>query len=351
MIGIVDYDFVITKTSKLPSLGAMKMASYLKKQQPQLLLALTQIKLCEQVYFFSEQSLDNIPLEVITSENLTAYGQAFSEELPRLVQHMTPNTDIYKTFIQEELAAERMSVNKGLDILDSSYYLSHIGDEILPLPAVSPRKKFYLYDKDFLAYPQCWEILDKITERKPSTIYTVEPLQCHTLKQFFFLREEYEKVSRSNKVILDFFVPLHQFGTYFSKYKLKLLGEITKTTPVYVYIGKPYGAQAFGEIFYIRNLVYSLNLLFSYYSRNIPIKVELYEPPVGYHNPYQEIFEGVREWANNPKWERTLRESLERTNKRKEQLKLLVEKHSIINQFLDNSKESVKSKRGIWSIV
>ena len=165
------------------------------------------------------------------------------------------------------------------------------------------------------------------------------------------LMEEYEKVSRSNKIILDYYVPLHQFDAYFSKYKLKLLGEITKESNVCVYIGKPYGAQAFGEVFYIRNMVYCLNLLFSYYSRNIPIKVEIYEPPLGYQNPFEELYIGIREWANNKNWDITLRASLTRIKRRKEQLNQLLEKHRIFNQFLDESKNSVKNKRGIWTIV
>ena len=57
MIGIVDYDFVFAeKGSNLPSLGAMKMATFLQKEQPQLLLSLNQVPLCEKVYFFSEMS-------------------------------------------------------------------------------------------------------------------------------------------------------------------------------------------------------------------------------------------------------------------------------------------------------
>lgn len=352
MIGIVDYDFVFSeRKNRLPSLGAMKMATYLKKERPQLLLALNQIPLCEKVYFFSEKPLEEIPLEVITAENVEAYGQAFPEELPRLVQHMSPSTSIYRLFIQQEVAEERMSVSQGLDVLDSTYYLAKANDELLPIPAAAPRKKFYLYDKDFLSYPDCWEIIDNILLKRPSTIYSIQPLLCHTIKQFLFLREEYEKISRGNKILLDYYVPLHQFDTYFSKYKLKLLGEITKQSDVCVYIGKPYGVQAFGEVFYVRNMVYSLNLLLSYYSRNIPIKVEIYEPPLGYSNPFIELYEGIREWANNPNWDITLRTSLTRTKKRKAALNQLLEKHRIFNQFLDESKNSVKNIRGIWRIV
>ena len=352
MIGIVDYDFVFAeKGSNLPSLGAMKMATFLQKEQPQLLLSLNQVPLCEKVYFFSEMPLDSFPLEIITAENLVAYGAVFSEEFPRLAHHMMPDTRLYRKYIQQEVAAERMSVSKGLDILDSTYYLAKVNDELLPIPAAPARKKFYLYDKDFLSYSDCWTIFDSIMKKRPSTIYSVEPLLCHTMKQFLFLREEYEKVSRSNKIILDYYVPLHQFDAYFSKYKLKLLGEITKESNVCVYIGKPYGAQAFGEVFYIRNMVYCLNLLFSYYSRNIPIKVEIYEPPLGYQNPFEELYIGIREWANNKNWDITLRASLTRIKRRKEQLNQLLEKHRIFNQFLDESKNSVKNKRGIWTIV
>ena len=70
-------------------------------------------------------------------------------------------------------------------------------------------------------------------------------------------------VFRSNKIILDFFIPLHHFDVYFSKYKLKLLGEITKTSEVYIYLGKNYSSNAYGETFYLKNLYHCFNLIFS----------------------------------------------------------------------------------------
>ena len=356
MIGIYDWDFMKNAKGKglnSPSLEAMKMATYLKKYEKKtcrLLTSLEQILNCEKVYFFSKQIVDEIPTDIFFYDNVEFYGDYLSNELPALVQHMSPDISIYKDEIQNRLSKNLITSSRALSFLDAIYYQAKINREFIPLPPMLPKKRVYLYDKDFLANEDCWEILDKIIEKKPTSIYMTEMIQCHTVKQFFYLREEYEKVSRANKIALDYFVPLHQLEVYFGKYKMKLLGEITNNSSVYIYLGKCYGAQAYNNTFYVKNILYCLNLLFSYYSRNIPIMAEIYYPKFEEDNPYIEIYKAIKSWANNSDWDMELQTSF-RTKIMKEKLEQLLEKHPIMKPFFSYSKNKLKETRGIWRII
>lgn len=354
MIGIYDYDFVSQESRhwRVPSLEAMKMAHYIKyyeKKACMLLTSMSQVINCEKVYFFSNLPMEDIPSDFFFFDNIEFFGEYLANEITKLVQHMRPDISIYKNYIQTRLNDNKIGTGKALSLLDSTYCRVKIDDEVIS-PVVYPKKKIYLYDKDFLANEDCWSILDKIIKKKPSSIYFVEPLQCHTMKQFLYLREEYEKVSRLNKIILDYFVPLHQFEVYFGKYKMKLLGEITKTSNVCIYLGKSYGAQAYNNTFYSKNLLYCLNLLFSYYSRNIPINTEIYYPKLETDNPYIEIYKAINSWANSRKWDISLKSAF-RTKKQKEILELFLTKHPIMEPFFSYSKDKLKETRGIWRII
>ena len=357
MIGIMDYDFCcVEKKATVPSLGAMKVYSYfrLQHQDVQLITTEAQLDLCKEVYFFSNKTLDNLPFEIITRENIRPYGRHFGESLTRVINHCIPDVSLYKQFIQTQLAENKMSVSKGLDILDSTYYQAYVDGEKIPLPPSKNKKKFYIYDVDFLGYQDCWEILDEIMTRKPSCVYMLEPIQCHTIKQFFFLREEYEKVARTNQIILDFFLPQHDFDLYFGTYKLKLLGEITTSSKVSIYLGKNYGARAYKEIFYMKHFHYILNLLFSYYSRNIPISLIEYDsPPPEADNPFAALYANLISWSRSPKnkWDTKLQAALARSQGGKEQLKYLLDTYPGFKSFMNYSKNDLKDARGIWRLL
>ena len=353
MIGILDENFITAKRGlPPPSLAAMKMATHLKTTQKSQVVLLQNFQVannCEKVYLFSDKTYENLPKEVLNiTVDLEMYGPHLSP-VPQLVEHLIPDITIYNNVVQERLNSRLTSTSRALQFLDSIYYQAYgANGERLPLPPSETRKRFYLYDIDFLQYENCWNIFDEIIERAPSGIYTIHPLQCHTLKQFFTLREDYEKVSRSNKVVLDYFVPLHQFDTYFSKYKLKLLGEITKTSEVYIYLGKNYSNNAYGETFYSKNIYYCLNLLFSYWSRNIPIKTELFEVE-GTFNPYKDIYNCIRLWANSDNYDLKVKDSFN-SKKLLAQLEEFLKIHPVMAPLFEKTKNDLIHTRGIWRI-
>lgn len=352
MIAIVDYDFSSAKRGlPPPSLAAMKTSAYLKTEQDDMVYLITDISGLanyNEVYFFSDKPVEELPKEIFLLNNIYLYGK-YLEPVPQIIEHMTPDITLYHDIVQDRLVKKITSTNRALQFLDSIYYQAYGSNgERLPLPPSPRRRRFYIYDEDFLGYENCWDIFKEIEERTPSGIYTINPIQCHTLKQFFTLREDYEKVSRSNKIILDFFVPLHHFDVYFSKYKLKLLGEITKNSEVYIYLGKNYSARAYGEVFYLKNLFYCLNLIFSYWSRNIPIKAEMYmhEDAV---NPYKDFFTNLRLWTNNPDLDMKLGDYFT-SKKLKEKLETFLKENHEFEVFFNKSKNELINTRGIWRI-
>ena len=145
---------------------------------------------------------------------------------------------------------------------------------------------------------------------------------------------------------MDYFVPLHHFDVYFGKYKLKLLGEIAKNSDVNIYIGKNYNNNAYNDVFYIKNLYYCLNLIFSYYSRNIPIKVEIYTKPSEI-NPYIYFYKLIRSWVNNKDPDTTLEDAINSSQVRTK-IEELLKKHSIFDIFLHKSKNDLIKTRGVW---
>ena len=351
MIGIIDYDFLITKRSlHPPSLNAMKMASYIKtntSEEVVLLNSLEQIQSCSKVYFFSDDKLESLPKEIFSKyDNIELYGKNL-EQVSSIVEHSIPNVSIYNSIIQDKITSKAITTSKALQFLDSFYYQAWgQKGERLPLPPSISRKRFYLYDEDILAQDKGWAIFEEIMERSPSAIYTINPIQCHTVTQFFKLREDYEKVSRANKIILDYFIPLHQINTYFGKYKLKLLGEITKNSDICIYLGKNYNSNAYNDKFYIKNLYYCLNLLFGYLSRNIPIKAEIFFLEEE-SNSFMDIYNAIRLWVNSEDYDMPLSLSFG-TKKLTERMNELIEKHSDFQKFFNYSKNDLINTRGIW---
>lgn len=353
MIGIVDYNFIkVKKGLPNPSLDAMKMAAYVRKEKKESIQLLPNLELIpnyDKVYFFTNERLENLPMEVAIHENIEFFGEHFQNNIPTLADHLQPDISIYHDIIQEKLLDWEITEERALSFLDSSYYRAKRNGVRLPIPPMVSNKKVYVYDEDFLQYDDCWDILKDLLKRNPSSIHMIHPINCRTIKQFLYLREDFDKISRSNKVVLDYFVPLHQLETYFGKYKMKLLGEITKTAEVYIYLGKSYGSYAYYDPFYLKNLYYCLHLLFSYYSRNIPIKVMTYIPTDGSINNYSTIYKIIERWANSKDYDKVLTDCIY-SKKEKELFNKFIEKNPIMSQFINRSKNSLIKTRGIWRI-
>lgn len=332
----------------------MKISSYYRRNHKgelcRLVEDLSSLTSYDLVYFVSNKIMEEIPPEIFKLSNVKFYGKYLPNEIPELIHHMIPDTKLYNETVQRRLVNDKASTEKALAFLDAIYYQAHVGDKIIPVPPMAAKSRVYLYDEDILGAEDGWEILDKIIAKKPSTIFCVEPLRCHSIKQFLKLREDYEKVSRQNKIILDYYVPYEHFDLYFGKYKLKLLGEITSASDISVYIGKNYFDEEYNEKFYLCNIFYCLNLLCSYFSRNIIVTTEIYHPPFEIQNTYTEIYKVIRSWANTSDKNKTLDDCF-RTKKQKQIKEQILASNPVFQNFLPCSKNSLAQTRGIWRLI
>ena len=353
MIGIYDYDFT-SKTRGLspPCLDAMKFYTYLLKNEPEQSIILDSnlgnLKNYDKVLFFSDKILEELPKEIFRADNVEIYGR-YLENVPKIIEHQIPNIRLYHSFIQDKMNKMEITPARALSFLDSAYYKA-IGNEgeRLPLPILEKRQKLYMYDIDFLSNTDCWDIFDRLENKNPTSIIMVHNLECHTINQFLKVRKEYDKISRQNNVILDFFVPLDQFEEYFGRYKMKLLGEITKSSNVKIYLGKNYVNNFYSKQFYVGNIFYCLNYIFSYFSRNIPIKAEIHET-IDAISPYKNTYVAIKQWTNSAEPDVPL-ELYFKSKKNCAEKDELISQYPQFALFFQQSKESLIKTRGVWRI-
>ena len=304
MIGLVDYDFQTNTSMRLcpPNLEIMKLANYYKSEQNKYcrLINLNQQQLSgyEKIYFFSQKDgTPKIPEAFLRADNVIFGGTAFTngEYIPfenQIIQYTMPKINIYTELLHQKY-------NNGVKskvishFLDDTYYRMYAKNNKLPVPPVMMRKRVYLYDIDFF-YPDWKDIIEDISARKPASILRIHPIYCNTVTQFGEIRS-ISKLSHSNDVILDLNVPLDEIYYLFKVYKKMFLANITKNVNVYL----PLGGNFKTPIQYRKDLIYKLNLLYSFWSNNIMIKVKYKEANIGIVNPLSNLMKRIQLWANN----------------------------------------------------
>ena len=303
MIGLVDYDFCTsTKSTRLlPNIEIMKLASYYRGEENQFcrLLDLDETELSgyDKIYFFSEaDSIPQVPEAFLRSNNVVYGGTGFTNKIyvpfeNSLIDFTIPRTFIYKEALKQKYA-DGVKANVISHMLDNTYYRNYAGEDKLPLPAVMPKKQVVLYDREFF-YPDWRETLDRISERRPSTILRIHPITCTKLSTYFELRS-YARFSRANEIILDLEIPLEEVDYMLKHYKNLFLADITESSGVYL----PLGGDLKTNTLYFRDLIYKLNLLYAFWSRGILIKVKFIPPNIGYNNPIEHLSKVIETWSN-----------------------------------------------------
>lgn len=302
MIGLVDADCLRLSQGKklyIPNVEILKLATYLTQEERQYcrLLSLDDDDLdrYDKIYFCSELSKD-IPMNYRRAKTLELHGSAFHHKgyVPFeniMIDFTIPRTFIYKEFLQTKMA-EGVDPKDINAFLDNGYYRMYAGDKKLPSPPIYPRKKIYIFDKDF--FVDGWEaILRDINKKRPTSINCIHPIECNSLKRYFELRN-YDRFSRTNEIILNLPMTLEDVPYLFKNYTRKFLGDIMLSSNVRLPIG---GSYKFAQEYYA-NLIYTLNLLYSYWAHDIPMKLKYIEPPFGVINPIGELEQALVNWAN-----------------------------------------------------
>lgn len=364
MIGLLDYDWCSnssTSTNRLiPNIEVMKLSSYYKIEEQQFCRMLTleenDLTTYDKIFFVSEMtSQPKIPQNFLRTHNVFYCGSSFTngKYVPfenEIIDYTLPRPAIYKDFLKLKYD-EGIKYNVINHVLDDTYYRIYAGNKKLPMPAIIPNKRVWLYDNDFF-YDDWEEIITKISERKPSSIIRLHPIRCTTLTQYFSIRK-YSKLSRENSIILDINIPLEDVNYMFKKYKTLFLADIAAASNVYLPI---IGTQT-TKLQYVRDIIYKLNLLYCFWSQGIYIKLK-YEPPIiGVTNPF-ETFTGMLEsWSNTvastPKRrDMTINDKIPKKKKNnflQEEKDLIIKEYPTFNTLCNQSFNELK-KEGRWRV-
>lgn len=343
MIGLLDYDLLTSTNTKMliPNLEIMKLATYYQAEEKRFcrLLSLqdTELSSYEKIYFFSETAASpEIPVPFLRAKNVIYGGTAFTNGIyvpfeNELIDYTPARATIYKEFLKQKYqdGVKALTISH---VLDDNYYRMYAGEEQLPIPAIRPNKRVFLYDRDI--FHGEWEkIIERIVSRKPSSIIPIHPIICHTLTQYFTLRNQ-TKIARSQDLILDIDVPLAEVDYMLKKYKTMFLADITPSTSIYFPMGGSYPT----DFQYFKDFIYKLNLLYAFWSKDIPIKVKYQKPSLGYTDPLANLTQIIETWTGGEtKFTRTLDERI-RTRIAKDLSKAMIEEKLLLFKFHPEAK-------------
>lgn len=329
MLGFIDYDMETAGKLITPNLEILKLSTFFKTEKRQFcrLLSLEEDNLdaYDKIYFFAENTECEIPQHFKQAKNVDFRGLVFTNGIYRpfkdpIIEYTLPRTFIYKNRLRQ--AFDDGEKNQVINhFLDDGYYRMYVGNERLPTPPVLPGNRIYLYDKEFF-YPDWREIMLELTEKKPSSIVRLYPVVCHSLAEFFELRQ-YPKFARSNEVILDLPLPLGELNVLFKKYEKRFLADITISSNVYITLG---GDLKLKKL-YRDDFIYKINLLYSFWAKGIPLKIKYIKPQKQMINPIEELCLAVESWA-----------ALDTPVKRKDTLANRIKKGEKHEQFEDMKK-------------
>lgn len=359
MIGLVDLSLQQSKLVHLcpPNLEIMKLATYYKVEENHFCRIInldeTELSSYDQIYVFSEaDEQPQIPEAFRRAPNVIFGGTAFTngKYIPfknEIIDYTIAKPHIYAQFLADKAAAG-LDIRVVNSILDNSYYRMYAGDNKLPIPPIQPRKRIFIYDKDFFV-PNWRRIIEKISIRNPSSIQPIHPIYCKTVTDYFTLRE-YNKISKTAEIILDLNIPLNETPYLMQKYKNKFLADITKTSNIYLTLGGTFDTA----YQYQKDFIYKLNLLYIYWSNLIPIKIKYVLPAIGHTDPLAHISKLVELWTQSETNEiKCINDRIYKNKKASEVRPERAERNALIEKFPSaktlflQTRKSVE-KGGFW---
>ena len=359
MIGLVDLQLQSWDKPQLcpPNLEIMKLATYYQREENKFcrLINLDEQELggYECIYVFSESSqYITVPEAFKRASNVVYGGTAFTNGVyipfkNKVIDYTLARPNIYSNFLKEKYLAglKEIEINH---LLDNSYYRWHAGQEELPIPAITRRHRIYIYDKDF--FQEGWRnIINKIIERRPSSINFIHPAHYKKISDFLEVREN-TLIARGNDAYLDLDIPLKETSILMKYYKNRLLAVINPSAQVYLSLGGSFRYQTE----YFKNFIYKLNLLYVFWSCNIPLKIKYEEPTLGCYNPISDLSKMVATWSQRDTCD--AKSILDRIPKDKsltdirperEQVRAILDKFPSSETLFRQTKETIK-KGGFW---
>ena len=303
MIGLVDRDLFVKSTdTKLyyPNLEIMKLYNYHKVESGRfcrLISPFEEINASsyDEIYFCSNDIECNIPVQ-FRAPNVKFCGQAFGrgKYIPfkdELIDFVLPKISIYQEFLQKKYKEDGIKTKEINKFLDASYSRTYIQNVILPISPIKKNKRVILYD-DIFFYNDWEKVIERIESKKPKTIIYINPIVCNTIEEFIIMRKK-QIISRSNEFILNFHYSNKELKQVIDENKNFLLGDILKTSSVYLPIGGAHKSQ----LACIADLFDKLNILYYFWSLGIPIKLKYIKPNIGTKHDYKEFLQQVERWS------------------------------------------------------
>ena len=360
MIGLVDLQLQSWDKTQLcpPNLEIMKLATYYQNEENKFcrLISLNETEFggYEKVYIFSEsKDFVTVPEAFRRAPNVIYGGTAFTNGIyvpfeNRMIDYTIARARIYANFLKEKYNNMELKDTEVNKFLDNTYYRWHAGQEELPLPAIRKRHRIYIYDNDFFQYD--WrKIIQRIMDRKPSSINFIHPAHYKKISDFLDVREN-GLIARSNDAFLDLDIPLKETPILMKHYRNRLLAVINQNSQVYLSLG---GSSHY-QSDYIRDIVYKLNLLYVFWSNGIPLKVKYEEPAVGCYDPIPNISKLVSTWTQGETCNyKSIIERIPKDKKlteirpEREQLGIILDRYPSSETLFRQTTETVK-KGGSW---
>ena len=302
MIGLVDLQLQSWDKLQLcpPNLEIMKLATYYKQEENRFCRIInldeTELEAYDKIYIFSEsKDFITVPEAFKRAKNIIYGGTAFTngKYIPfdnKLIDYTIARTRIYHNFLKDKRAAG-ISDKEIERLLDNSYYRWHAGDEVLPIPAINKRRRIYIYDMDF--FQEGWrQVMDKIIDRHPSSIHFIHPMKYTKISDFLEVREN-ALIAKARDAFLELNIPLKETPILMKHYKNRLLAVITPSSQVFITLG---GSLHYRSD-YLKDIIYKLNLLYIFWSCNIPLKIKYEEPVLGCYNPIEDLSKLISTWS------------------------------------------------------
>ena len=359
MIGLVDLQLQSWDKPQLcpPNLEIMKLATYYQREENKFCRLInldeTEFGGYEKVYIFSEsKDFITVPDAFRRAPNVIYGGTAFTngEYIPfenKLIDYTLPRTRIYAGFLKDKYQAglEEIQITR---LLDNAYYRWHAGNEELPLPAINKRHRIYIYDKDF--FQEGWrKIIYRIIARKPSSINFIHPAHYKKISDFLEVREN-SLIAKGNDAFLDLNIPLKETPVLMKHYKNRLLAVINPSSQIYITLGGSFHYQSD----YLKDIIYKLNLLYVFWSCNIPLKIKYEEPELGCYNPISDISKLISTWSQGETCNyKSIIDRIPKDKKmteirpEREQIRVILDRYPSFETLFRQTKETVK-KGGFW---
>lgn len=359
MIGLVDLQLQSWDKPQLcpPNLEIMKLAAYYQREENKFCRLINldekEFDAYDKIYIFSEsKDYITVPEALKRASNVIYGGTAFTngKYIPfknKLIDYTFARPNIYSNFLKEKYAAGLKDI-EITRLLENSYYRWHAGDEELPLPVIKKRRKIYIYDRDF--FQDGWrKIIDRIIERKPTSVNFIHPAHYKRISDFLEVREN-ALIAKGNDAYLDLNIPLKETPILMNHYKNRLLATIVPSSQVYLSLGGSFHYRSD----YLKDIIYKLNLLYVFWSCNIPMKIKYEEPTLGCYNPISDISKLISTWTQGESCkykcitDRIPKDkSMTDIRPEREQLRVILDRYPSFETLFRQTKETAK-KGGLW---